>query len=156
MFFLLSKNLHTRKINNINVFSGGIFRLKRNNSCSTFTINIESDFTHSLNEHIYLLAIKYIYILIPALRCIHTEMFFKVRGFCCKVIYLMTNKSLFSISKGNILLTKILANVPLINWHNVDCTRKCACVQKLLLKLMLISIQCIESRPNASIICTCT
>ena len=65
----------------------------------------------------------------------------------------MTNQSLSSISKGNIFLTKILATASLRNRHNVECTRSCACVQKVLLKLMLISIQCIESRANASIIC---
>ena len=83
---------------------GSIFRLERNNQCSTFTINIES----SLNEHIYLLASKYI--LIPGLRCIPT-----VRGVCFKVyiVYLITFQSLSSTFKCNIFLTKILANAPL-------------------------------------------
>ena len=90
---------------------GSIFRLERNNQCSTFTVNIES----SLNEHFYLLASKYI--LIPGLRCIPT-----VRGVCFKVyiVYLITFQSLSSTFKCNIFLTKILANAPLkINQSNI-------------------------------------
>ena len=44
---------------------GSIFRLERNNYCSTFTINIEPSLINSMNINIYLLASKHI--LIPGL-----------------------------------------------------------------------------------------
>ena len=48
-------NWQTRKIRNVNVFSGGFFfRLERNNYFSTFTIDIESSLMHScLQANIY-------------------------------------------------------------------------------------------------------
>ena len=71
-------------------------------------------FTHSLNEHIYLLASKYILIIRFKM---HSEgKVFKIVGVCFKVKYLiMTIQSLSSTFKHNIFSTKSLANAPLIN-----------------------------------------
>ena len=61
-------------------------------------------FTHSINEHIYLLATQYI--LIPRFSCNPKEMIFNISSVCFKITYLMTNQSFFSTFKSNIFLTK--------------------------------------------------
>ena len=74
-------------------------------------------FTHSLNEHIYLLASKYV--LITLFKMYSDGNVFKIRGVCFKVI--SNDKSEF---KCNIFLSKILADAPLRTGIDLNLQRR--------------------------------
>lgn len=67
------------------------------------------------NEHIYLLANKYI--LIPGLKMHSDWNLFKIRSVWFRYIYSMINHSHSFTYKRNIFLTKILANAPIIVFY---------------------------------------